>query len=131
MGRAGPLLPGSHPGPEVGAKGGHGPMAGNRLPEPETIRHQQALHQAHGWGRRTSLSLGRKSAWKAVGAVPGCGAQPTGVPGRPILLAAFHRSGYPHAFPLLSCWRFTTQTSSPSSLECLRTPFPGANLQEG
>ena len=35
-----------------------------------------------------------------------------------------------NASPLLSCWRFIPQASSPSSLEGLRTHLPGANTQE-
>ncbi|CAK7321969.1 hypothetical protein VULLAG_LOCUS23709 [Vulpes lagopus] len=80
------------------------------------------------------LFLGQKSAQEAAGALPGCGAQLTGRPGRTSffrVVAAFFGSGYQNASPLLSCWRFITQTSSPSSLEHLRTHFPGANTQEG
>lgn len=36
----------------------------------------------------------------------------------------------PNASPLPSCWRFIPQTSSPSSLEGLRTHLPGANTRE-
>lgn len=52
---------------------------------------------------RNLLSLGQKFAQKAAGALPGGSARSW---------AAFLRSSYQNA-PLLSRWRFTTQTSSP------------------
>lgn len=66
--------------------------------------------------------------------MPGGSTQLTGHPGVRIPLPSsccLYPIRLQNASPLLSCWRFTTQSSSPSSLEGLRTHFPGANTQEG